>query len=71
MVILIGELVGAVAHISYYFHSQFLCFFRFSVMFASKGNQTFCQTYETYAQRSLIDNRGDCIVWFQFFATYP
>ena len=55
MLVLVGELVGTVAHVSHDSESQFLSLFRFSVMLAQKRHKTFRQTDEPDAQRTLID----------------
>ena len=46
MLVLVGELVGTVAHVSHDSESQFLSLFRLSVMLAQKRHKTFRQTDE-------------------------
>ena len=71
MLVLVGELVGTVAHVSHDSESQFLSLFRLSVMLAQKRHKTFRQTDEPDAQRTLIDYGRDVVVRFELVAAYP
>lgn len=65
------EFVGTVAHVGNDFQAQLLAFFAFSVVFARKCHQTFCQSDEADAQRALIDDAFYRVVRLKFFRTVP
>ena len=71
MLVLVGELVGTVAHVGHDFQSQLLRFFRLSVMLPEQRHEAFCQSDEADAQCSLVDDGSNRVVRFQFFAAYP
>ena len=71
VLVLFAVVVHAAAHVAYYAQTQCLCFLAFAVVFAYKGDKTFRQTDEAYAQGALVYYGLDCILWFEFFASDP
>ena len=65
------KFVGTVAHVGNDFQAQLLAFFAFSVVFACKCYQTFCQSDEADTQCALIDDAFYCVVRLKFFRTVP
>ena len=71
MMITITELVHSITHVSDDLQTQFLTLGTLAMVFSCKSHQTFSQTYETYTQRTLINDTLDGIHRSQFLGTDP
>ena len=71
MMITITELVHSITHVSDDLQTQFLTLGTLAMVFSCKSHQTFSQTYETYTQRTLINDTLNGIHRSQFLGTDP
>ena len=71
VLVLLGEVVCTVTHVSDDAQTEFLCLLALTVMLAHKCNKTLGKTDETDTQCTLVDYRRNCVVRLQFLATEP
>ena len=71
MMILVAEVVDALAHVAHDLQSQLLRLLTLTVVLASQGHQTLGQTDEADAQRALVDDALDGVGRLQLVSTDP
>ena len=71
MPVLLAELTHLILHECNDAESQLLCFGRFSMMLAAKGDKRFCKTDEADAECSVVDHSLDGVVLSEFLAVKP